>query len=283
MELLVELANKKHMIDNVDGIILPLENYSVESILSYSMFEIKKIIKEVPYKVFIKLNRNLWNEDIPNIKKILIDLDNLNIAGIFFYDLAILQLKKELHLKTPLIWNQTHMVNNWKSSNYYFEKGVEYALLGKELTLEEILEINKKSKIKCMVEVVSKPSIAFSRRKLLSNFYQDLDKPKEANLIITEKVSNLTIDVSENIHGTSFFSSVITNGTSIIKNLYEANVPFIIMREYGIDCFQELVNDTKEYISNSCRDENYVVKYQKLGDNTNFFFKKTIYRVKKNG
>lgn len=283
MELLVELANKKHMIDNVDGIILPLENYSVESILSYSMFEIKKIIKEVPYKVFIKLNRNLWNEDIPNIKKILIDLDNLNIAGIFFYDLAILQLKKELHLKTPLIWNQTHMVNNWKSSNYYFEKGVEYALLGKELTLEEILEINKKSKIKCMVEVVSKPSIAFSRRKLLSNFYQDLDKPKEANLIITEKVSNLTIDVSENIHGTSFFSSVITNGTSIIKNLYEANVPFIIMREYGIDCFQELVNDTKEYISNSCHDENYVVKYQKLGDNTNFFFKKTIYRVKKNG
>ena len=283
MELLVELANKKHMIDNVDGIILPLENYSVESILSYSMFEIKKIIKEVPYKVFIKLNRNLWNEDIPNIKKILIELDNLNIAGIFFYDLAILQLKKELHLKTPLIWNQTHMVNNWKSSNYYFEKGVEYALLGKELTLEEILEINKKSKIKCMVEVVSKPSIAFSRRKLLSNFYQDLDKPKEANLRITEKVSNLTIDVSENIHGTSFFSSVITNGTSIIKNLYEANVPFIIMREYGIDCFQELVNDTKEYISNSCHDENYVVKYQKLGDNTNFFFKKTIYRVKKNG
>lgn len=283
MELLVELANKKHMIDNVDGIILPLENYSVESILSYSISEIKEIVKKVPYKVFIKINRNLWNEDINDIKKVLLELEKLNISGIFFYDLAILQLKKELQLKTPLIWNQTHMVNNWKSSNYYYEKGVEYALLGKELTLDEILEINKKSKIKCMVEVVSKPSIAFSRRKLLSNFYQDLDKPKEDSLSITEKVSNLTIDVSENIHGTSFFSSVITNGTSIIKNLYEANVPFIIMREYGIDCFQELVNDTKEYISNSCRDENYVVKYQKLGDNTNFFFKKTIYRVKKNG
>ena len=54
MELLVELANKKHMIDNVDGIILPLENYSVESILSYSISEIKEIVKKVPYKVFIK-------------------------------------------------------------------------------------------------------------------------------------------------------------------------------------------------------------------------------------
>ena len=283
MELLVELSNKKHIIDNVDGIILPLKDYSVESVLSYSITEVKEICHKASYKIFIKINRNLWNDDISKIKKILLELEKLNIAGIFFYDLAILQLKRELNLKTPLIWNQTHMVNNWKSSNYFYTKGVKYALLGKELTLEEIIEINKKSKIKCMVEVVSKPSIAFSRRKLLTNFYQDLNKPQENNLQITEKVSNLTIDVSENIHGTSFFSSTITNGTSIIKDLYQEKVPYIIMREYGIDCFQELVKDTKEYISNKCCDENYILKYKKLGDNTNFFFKKTIYKVKKNG
>ena len=84
MELLVELANKKHMIDNVDGIILPLENYSVESILSYSISEIKEIVKKVPYKVFIKLNRNLWNEDIPNIKKIMSDypISSLEASGV---------------------------------------------------------------------------------------------------------------------------------------------------------------------------------------------------------
>ena len=42
-----------------------------------------------------------------------------------------------------------------------------------------------------------------------------------------------------------------------------------------------LVNsDTNEYIENGCMDDTYVDKYKKLGDSTNFFFKKTIYKVK---
>ena len=69
----------------------------------------------------------------------------------------------------------------------------------------------------------------------------------------------------------------------VIKDLYENKVPYIIMREYGIDSelFKELTNDTKEYIKGNCEDTNYLLKYQKLlGDNTNFFFKKTIYQVR---
>ena len=59
----------------------------------------------------------------------------------------------------------------------------------------------------------------------------------------------------------------------------------IIMREFGIDkdLFNELVIDTNKYIEDGCVSSDYVSKYTKLGDSTNFFFKKTIYRVKKNG
>ena len=39
---------------------------------------------------------------------------------------------------------------------------------------------------------------------------------------------------------------------------------------------------TKEYIDNKCIDTKYIDKYKVLGDNTNFFYKETIYRVKKN-
>ena len=57
------------------------------------------------------------------------------------------------------------------------------------------------------------------------------------------------------------------------------------MRGYGIeeDLFLEILTDTRNYIKDSCTDSNYVTKYEKLGTNTNFFFKKTIYQVKKNG
>ena len=282
MKLLVEYAKKDNLDLNVDGIILSLKDYAVESTCFYTMDEIKDIIKNSSCEVFIKLNKNFMNEDIDNLKEVLIELDKLKVAGIFFYDLAVLQLKKELKLDVDLIWNQTHMVNNYKTCDYYYSKGVKYALLGKEITLEEILEIINKSKITTMVEVVSCPSVAFSKRKLVTNYYKDLNKEGTLELSVKEKVSDTNYNLVENNDGTSFFLDVVTNGTGVIKDLYDGGCEYIIMREYGLeDYFKELVSDTMDYIHNKCSDNSYVLKYKKIGDSTNFFFKKTIYVVKK--
>ena len=84
----------------------------------------------------------------------------------------------------------------------------------------------------------------------------------------------------EDDNGTCFYLDSITNGTSVIKNLYEMGCQFIIFREYGIPNFDSLVVDTMKYISSGCSSKNYVTKYKKMGDSTNFFFKRTIYKVK---
>ena len=281
MKLIVEPSTKNNLYENtVDGLILSLKDYSVGSIVSFSLDEIKKIVKDTNIEIFININKNLMNEDIDSLSNILIELDKLTIKGIFFYDIALVKLKKELNLKTDLVWSQTHMVNNYRTCDYYYSKGVKYALLGKEITLEEIKEIVKKSKITSMVEVVSIPNVAFSKRKLLTNFYKDLHKEVNKDILVGEKVSNETYEVMEDDNGTSFFLEKITNGTSIIKDLYEINTEYIIFREYKIPDFNELLIDTKEYIKGNCLDNSYIEKYKKLGDFTNFFFKKTIFRVK---
>ena len=279
MKILVEPKSKK--IENIkcDGLILALKNYAVESVVYFDLDEIKEI-KKSNLEIFVKVNRNFFNEDIDGLKEVLKELDNIGINGVFFYDLAVLQIKKELDLKLPLIWNQTHMVNNYRTCDYYYSKGVEYALLGKEITLDEIKEIIEKSKISCMVEVISIPSVAFSKRKLVTNYYKDLGKDGDKNLLVKEKVTGDFYKVIEDDYGTCFYLNKITNGTSVIKDLYDVNCPYIILREYGIDNFNELVNDTYSYVSGGCIDSNYLSKYEKLGDSTNFFFKKTIYKVK---
>ena len=282
MKLLIEVSSKDNLyLEVCDGIILALDNYSVESIVSFSTREIKEIKNNTSKEIFVKINKNLMNEDIEKVREILIELDKIGINGVFFYDLAILELKRELGLSLDLVWNQTHMVNNYKTCDYYYSKGVKYALLGKEITLEEIIEIIKKSKITSMVEVVSRPSVAFSKRKLITNYYKDLGKDKTNELIIHEKVTDSNYLLREDSNGTSFYLDIITNGTGVIKELFENNCQYIIMREFGVDNFKELVSDTKNYISNNCIDTDYVSKYKKLGDSTNFFFKKTIYKVKK--
>lgn len=283
MKLLVEPMNKENLEFNCDGLILAIKDYAVESNTYFTLDEIKNIRDSFSGEIFVKLNKNLMNNDISFVKDILVQLDKMNITGVFFYDLAVLELKRELNLNIDLVWNQTHMVNNYKTCNYYYSKGVKYALLGKEITLDEILEIINLSDITSMVEVVSKPSVAFSKRKLVSNYYKDMGIDGSNEIIVNEKVSNLNFDIKEDSNGTVFFLDLITNGTSIIRDLYDNGCSYIIMREYGIDNFRELVNDTMEYIKDSCSDLSYVLKYKKLGDSTNFFFKKTIYRVKKNG
>ena len=281
MKLLVEVSNKENLfLDKVSGIILPLDKYSVESTCFFNMDEIKDIKSKCNKEIFIKINKNLENDDIEDVKSILIELDNIGITGVFFYDIAILELKRELNLKLDLVWNQTHMVNNSETCNYYYSKGCKYALLGKEITLDEIKEIIEKSNITCMVEVVSRPSVAFSKRSLVTNYYKDLGKDGKREILIHEKVSDDDYRVVENDLGTTFFLNTITNGTSIIKDLYDTGCPYIIFREYGIDNFNELIDDTMNYINNKCSDNLYVEKYKKLGDSTNFFFKKTIYKVK---
>lgn len=287
MKLLIEPSNKQELnINSIDGLIVSLEDYSIQSPIYYSLEEIKQLRKDYPnIELFISINKNLLNKDIEPLTKILIELDKLNINGIFFYDLALLKLKKDLNLKTDLIWSQTHMVNNYKTCNYYHTKGVKYALLGKEITLEEIIEILKNTRITPMVEVLGLPSVAFSKRKLISNYYKDLNKPTKNSLEVLEKVTDTTYLLTEDSNGTSFFMKDIVNGTSIIKDLFANGLEYIIMRGYGLEAslFTEILVDTKVYLQTNCTDEKYIEKYQKLGTNTNFFFKKTIYQVKKNG
>ncbi len=285
MKLFMEVSQKQDiMIPSCDGIILALQDFAVESTCFFSLKEIQDIISHTDKEVFIKVNKNFMNEEIDALKEILIKLDQLKVSGVFFYDLAVLEIKRECSLSLPLVWSQTHMVNNYKTCNYYYSKGVEYALLGKEITLEEIKQIIKNSSIHSMVEVISKPSVAFSKRKLITNFYKDLGKDSKKEIVVKEKMTDTNYRLREDQEGTSFFLDVITNGTGVIKGLYEAGCEMIIIREFGLEeIFSELMEDTYSYLQGKCLDSSYVTKYQKLGDHTNFFFRKTIYRVKKNG
>lgn len=286
MKILVEgNIENKELLKNTDGLILSLKDYSVQSSKTYTLEEIKSVTENnSSLEIFVNVNKNFFNNDIEELKKTLLELDKLNLTGIFFYDLAVLELKKELNLKTDLVWNQTYMVNNYKTCDYYYSKGVKYAVLSKEITLEEILEIIEKSKITSLVETFSIPSVAFSKRSLLTNYYKDLNKSPKKDLIITEKATETDYLVEEDNLGTNFYLNKITNASSIIKSLYQASCPYIILREYGIEeeLFINILSDTKKYIEGNCQDEEYIEKYKSLGDFTNFFFKKTIYRVKKN-
>lgn len=284
MKVLVEVASKniEEYVDKCDALLLGIHKFSVMNMVSFTVDEIKEIVLKYPQlEIFVKMDKNLFNEEIEEVRKCLTELNDIPIRGVFFYDLALLELKHELSLSFDLVWSQTHMVTNYRTCDYYYQKGVSYALLSKEITLDEIVEISRKSSVQTIVEVVSLPSVGFSRRKLVHNYYEYYQEQGTSSLTVLEKVTNKKYLVKEEEAGTGFLLDEVLNGTSVISSLYQAGVDYVLFREEGITAFLELISDTKNYISLGCRDTSYVEKYKRLGNSTGFFFKKTIYRVKK--
>ena len=71
-----------------------------------SVQEIKELVEDnKDSEIFISINKNIFNEELDELKDNLLELDKLSIKGILFYDVAILKFKKDLNLKTPLVWN----------------------------------------------------------------------------------------------------------------------------------------------------------------------------------
>lgn len=269
--------------------LLPLRDFSVEYSKYYSLAEIKKVREKYPkIELFISINKNIMNEEIDSLKDILIKLDNLNIKGIFFYDSALIRLMKKLKLNISLVWAQTHMVTNYNSCNYYYDNGVEYAMLSKELRLDEVKEIISKAKTKSIIELITKPSIAFSKRHLVTNYYTNINEEAKDEVVVNEKISDTDLIVRENRDGSTFIKNSILNGFSILDELMDTNLSYILIKEDYIDhdLFIKIITNLVYYLNNykemnTLEKEKFIKNQEELlGNDTGFFFRKMIYKVK---
>ena len=269
--------------------LLPLRDFSVEYSKYYSLDEIKKVREKYPkIELFISINKNIMNEEIDSLKDILIQLDKLNIKGIFFYDSALIRLKKKLKLNISLVWAQTHMVTNYNSCNYYYDNGVEYAMLSKELRLDEVKEIISKARTKSIIELITKPSIAFSKRHLVTNYYTNVNEEVKDEVTINEKISDTDLIVRENRDGSTFIKNSILNGFSILDELMDTNLSYILIKEDYIDhdLFIKIITNLVYYLNNyeemdTLEKEKFIKNQEELlGNDTGFFFRKMIYKVK---
>lgn len=276
MKILIKPTNNITQYKEADGFVLPLTSFSVDYKNTYNIQDIKDIFNKTNKEIFVVINKIIENDEVDRLKKVLIELNKLNISGIFFYDLAVLELKKELKLKLDLVWNNTHMVTNYYTCNYYYDKGCKYSYLSNEVTLDEIVEIKKKTKCSLIFMLLGYPVSSFSKRKLLTN--SSFNK----ELIVTEPVSKQEYKVVETEYGTTFKYNKIRNNSSCLKELIDNNIDYIYLIEDDIDhdIFVKALKLTKEYISDNNKE--YVNKMRDMfGSDTGFLYRKTIYKVTK--
>ena len=149
-----------------DGLILSVENLSI-NYQTFKLDEIKEIINNIKNKeIFINLNKNMHNEDIPLLKETLKELDNYNIKGILYYDVSIVNIGT----KHDLVWSACHMTTNYKTCEFWNKRKVKYTFLSNEITLEEIKEIKNNTKMELMIQVFGYVPIFASIRNIVKNY-----------------------------------------------------------------------------------------------------------------
>lgn len=289
MELMISPNSKKQIKKYIKAgsstFLFGLKDYAVHNSLYLSVDEIKKLRQTYPeITLFISINKMLFNDDIDKLAEILTALDKLNIKGLFFYDLALITLKKRLHLSLALVWNQTHMVTNYKTCNYYYEQGVEYATVANEITVEEILQINQNTNIKLIMSGLGFPVVSHTKRKLLTNYFNYYHKKNRKKLYHINCGENKYF-IYEEKDGSTIFKDSLLNITSILDPLMANDIPYLILNGFNINTnqFNKLVLAFQAKLLNCLTTEELNKQINKIYSNdSNFFFKKTIYKVRQN-
>ncbi|HHT38501.1 MAG TPA: hypothetical protein GXZ95_03710 [Mollicutes bacterium] len=230
----------------------------------------------------------MYNEDIPLLKEYLLILDSINVTGIIYDDLAVLNIVKNLKLNIPLVWFGIHSFTNYYTSNYWYEKGVKYGVLSTEITLDQIKKISNNTKLITMMYGYGYLPMFVSARPLITSYFKHINKPYEKKVYnMYESQRNKTYPTIENEEGTIILSSDIINTIEelpdiskmvdylILSSLNISKDKFTNIYEYYIKALSFL--DNKEELKKISQDVSNESDHK---TDKGFLYKETVYRVK---
>jgi len=271
-----------------DIFILGNSEYANRLVHSFTISEIvaaTDIIKSLKKEVYISLNLIVHNKDLEKIKSYLNFIKKLNVNGIIFGDLAIYQIARRMKLSHLLIYNPETLNTNYYDPTFWHKKEIKGLTISKEITLEDIRQISKKSKIEISIIGHGHLNMFHSRRPLIENFFkytnEDYNKYIEnRNLTIIEEIRNESYPIFQDNHGTHIFRDKALESYKEIIELNNIINVFIIDAIFKDSNY--LLETLKNY-SNIIKNPNQLDKAISISNlykedhDSGFLYKKTVY------
>ena len=283
MTKLMVMVSSKEIINqlNCDSILLGIKGLSINMPFYFNYEEIKEICDNTNKEVFISINKNIHNSDLSYLNEILLKLNNLKVKGVFFYDMAVLNLKKKLNLNCDLVWAQEHMTTNSYTADFYFKKGVKYVSLSAEITKEEIIDIRKQVDLQLIVPIFGYIPMFTSFRHEAKNYLSNFKIKNDNQLFYISKEGN-DYSLVDNEEGTTIYTSFILNGIREYLELKDANIDYVLLNNFNIndDQFIKVIEIFNSVNTTNVNNYNQIIN-EMFKTDTGFLNKETIYRVKK--
>ena len=230
--ILIIPDNINQIMDNIDlydGLILSLEGFSVNARYTLTLDEIKDIRSKLDKKdIFVSINKNIENNELNDLEKILLELNNININGVLYSDVALVTYKDKLNY--DLVWSQEHLVTNYETINYWNSFGVNYAYVSSDLNIDEIKDIVKNSKCKLLVNLFGYQSMFVSKRNIVDNYLKYFKLDNNSDVYYMKKEGKTYPIVDKNY--TYAYSNNIYNG---IKEYFDIKCDYYVVNGFLID------------------------------------------------
>lgn len=254
-ELLVTPKSLAHIDDLIeagaDAFVIGEEKFGLRLAGEFKKDELLEAVKKIhdaDKLAYVAVNGLFHNEHLDDVEAYIKWLhEEVRPDRILFGDPAIVMYVKEMDQPIPLHWNQETLVTNHFQCNYWGQRGAVRAVLARELSMEEVLEIKENAEVEIEVQVHGMTCMFQSKRKLLGNYflYQDkvmkVENRKDAeNMLLYDEERNNKYPIYEDYNGTHIMSP---NDMCVLEEFEE-------LLEAGIDSFKiDGVLHDEEYIT----------------------------------
>lgn len=182
-------------------------NYSLDELKIINNFCLTNAIKQ-----YISLDSFIFENDKVALYDYFNFIKDFNIDGIYFTDLAIIEIASEFGLSDKLIYDPNTLMTNSLDIAFYLNRGID-TVLARELTLEEVDRILSKLPGQVDMQVFGHLLMSYSKRKFLSNYFKHINSninvDGKKNITLKEESRSYELPIIEDKYGTRIYTDYI--------------------------------------------------------------------------
>lgn len=219
-ELLVtpeSIEHMKHLIEaGADAFLVGEQLFGLRLAGEFNLKNLEvatKLAKAHNKKLYVAMNGLFHNDKVELLAPYMQKLQQIGVDAIVFGDPAVIIARREAGVTIPLHWNTEQTATNYFTANYWGKRGASRAVLARELSLDEVIEIKENADVQVEVQVHGMTCIFQSKRPLLGNYFLFQDKAmeienrsKNKNMFLHDKERSNKYPIFEDQNGTHIFS-----------------------------------------------------------------------------
>jgi Collagenase and related proteases len=212
----------------IGAVIVGGENFAIASPLCLDKRELERLMieaQELQMEVHVLCNRILFDEDIPVLTEYLKYLKKIAVDVIYYGDVAVHTIGKELDLLEQLVFMPGYILTNSQDIKAYLKQGIQRIEIANELTLEEKLAIADACPHQVQVVLHGHLMMSYSRREFISNYFSEIgnsnDPKNDFNYYLVEETRENPMPILETEYGTMIYSPYVVKSFHEIKQLSE--------------------------------------------------------------